>query len=54
MSQYDTKFDLKINLSNCDLKFNNSKIFLYLEEYLMYEHHTYGLCASMTRGLTSK
>ena len=47
MSQYNTTFDLKINVGHCDFA-------LYLEDYLIYEHHTLGLWVSMTRCLTSK
>ena len=41
MSQYDSKFYLKINIGHCDFA-------LYLEDYLMYEHHSLGLRVSMT------
>ena len=40
MSQYDPKFDLKINIGHCDLRFMSSDFVLYLEDYLMYWHHT--------------
>ena len=32
----------------------SSDFVLYLEDYLMYEHHPWGLCVSMTGRLTSK
>ena len=51
MSQYDPKFDLKINVGLCDQYF---MVQLHLEDYLMYEHHILGLWVSMTRRLTSK
>ena len=41
MSQYDTTFDLKINVCHCDPW--SSDFALYLEDYLIYEHHTLGL-----------
>ena len=50
MSQYDPKLYLKINIGHCDLYF----MALYLDDYLMYEHHTLGLRVSMTWLLTSK
>ena len=55
MIQYDPMFDLKINVGHCDtfdLKVNvgrltyilwSSDFALYLEVYLLYEHHTLGL-----------
>ena len=49
MSQYDTTFDLKINVGHCDLYLWSSDFTLYLEDYLIYEHHTLGLWVSMTR-----
>ena len=44
MSQYDTTFDLKINVGHCDLYFISwsSDFALYLEDYLTYEHHYLG------------
>ena len=44
MSQYDPMLDLKINVGHCDFA-------LYLEDYLIYEHHTLRLWVSMTRCL---
>ena len=38
-----TIFDLKINVGNCDLYLWSSDFTLYLEDYLIYEHHTLGL-----------
>ena len=52
MSQYDPMFDLKINVGHCDLYFMSSDFALYLEDYLMCEHHYLGLCVGMTRSLT--
>ena len=74
MSQYDTTFDLKINVDHCDQYFmvkhncrteGNTRLdlfqsstardfALYLEGYLLYDHHTLGLWVSMTQYLTSK
>ena len=48
MSQYEPKFYLKINIGHCDLYFMACDFELYLEDYLMYEHHTLGLRVSMT------
>ena len=48
MSQYDLRFDLKINVGHCDVYFMSSDFALYLEDYLMYEHPTLGLWVSMT------
>ena len=45
MCQYDTTFDLKINVGHCDI-FHGLMIFalyLELEDHLMYEHHSLGL-----------
>ena len=42
MSQYDTTFDLKINVGHYISW--SSDFVIYLEGYLMYEHHTLGLC----------
>ena len=41
-------FDLKINVGHCDLDTWSSDCALYLEDYLIYEHHTLGLGVSMT------
>ena len=41
MGQYDQTFDLKVNVDHCDLL--SSDFALYLEDYLMYVHHTLGL-----------
>ena len=54
MSQYDTTFDLRINVGHCDLYFRSSDFTLYLENYLIYEHHTLGLWVSMTRCLMTR
>ena len=40
MNQYDPRFDLKINFVTYILWF--SYFVLYLEDYLMYEHHYLG------------
>ena len=48
MSQYDPKFDLRINIGHYDLFLWPSDFALYLEDYLRYEHHTLGLRVSMT------
>ena len=42
MSQYDPKFNGKLNVGHCDLHFmaNNFAIFV---EYLLYKHHTFKL-----------
>ena len=53
MSQYDTTFDLKIKVTVTYISWS-SDFALYLEDCLMYEHHTSGLWVSMTRHLTSK
>ena len=45
MNQYDTTFDLKINVGHCDLYF----MALYLECYLMYEHPYLGLYCDLGR-----
>ena len=52
MNQYDLMYDLKINVGRYDSW--SSDFVLYLEDYLMYEHHPWGLWVSMTRRLTSK
>ena len=49
MSQYDTTFDLKINVGHCDLYFMVQYFALYFEDCLIYEHHTLGLWVSMTQ-----
>ena len=54
MSQYDLKFDLKINIGHEELYFMVQWFWFYLEDCLMYEHHTLGLWVSMTWRLTSK
>ena len=43
MCQYDTPFDLKINVGHGDLYSWFSDFALYLEDYLMYEHRYLGL-----------
>ena len=40
MSQYDPTFDHKMNVGHCDLYFMVHWFALYLEDYLIYEHHT--------------
>ena len=54
MSQNDPKFYLKINIGHVTYILWPSDFALYLEDYLMYEHHTLGLRVSMTWHLTSK
>ena len=39
MSQYDPKFDLKINIGHYDIISWSSDFALYLEDYLMHEHY---------------
>ena len=41
-------FYLKINIGHCDIFYGPVIFMLYLEDYLMYEHHTLGLRVSMT------
>ena len=41
MSQYNLKFDLKPNVGHSDYILRSSNFSLYLEEDLMYKHHTY-------------
>ena len=53
MSQYDPMFDLKINVTVTYISWS-SDFALYLEDCLMYEHHTSGLWVSTTQHLTSK
>ena len=48
MSQYDLTFDFKINVGSTYILWS-SDFALYLEAYLIYEHHTLGLWVSMTR-----
>ena len=52
MSHYEPKFDLKVNVSHSDQILQSSNFDLYLGEYLMCKHHTYGLWVSMTWSLT--
>ena len=54
MNQYDPIHDLKINVGHCDLYLWSSDFVLYLEDYLICEHHPWGLGVSMTGSLTSK
>ena len=54
MNQYDLTFDLKINVGHLTYISWSSDFELYLEDCLMYEHHTLGLWVSMTQHLTSK
>ena len=51
MNQYDPTFDLKIIVGHYDLTYIScsSDFALYLEDCLMYEHHTPRLWVSMTR-----
>ena len=52
LSQFDPTFDLKINVGHSNLFFSQSNDFaLYLEDFLMYEHHTMVLWISMTQCL---
>ena len=46
MSQYDTTFDLKINVVT-DLITRCSNFTLYIEDCLIFEHHTLGLWVSI-------
>ena len=48
MRQYYPNFDLKLNISQHDLYF----MVFYLEDCLMFEHHSLGLWVGMTRHLT--
>ena len=48
LSQYDPMFDLKMNVGHCDLYFMVKCFALYLEDYLMCEHHYLGLWVCMT------
>ena len=54
LSQYDPKFNLKINKVTVTYISWFSDFALHLEDYLMYEHHTLGLWVSITRRLASK
>ena len=54
MSQYNPTFDLRINVGHSDLYFIVHDFALYLEDCLIYEHHTLGLWVSITRCLMSK
>ena len=54
MNQYDQTFDLKLSVVTVTYIPQSSDFALYLEDYLMYEHHTSGLLVSMIRHLTSK
>ena len=51
MSQYNLLFHLKINVGQCDLYFID--FVLYLEDCLIYGHHTLGLWVDMTQYLIS-
>ena len=53
MNQYDPRFDLKINVAHVTYILWSSDFALYLEDFLMYEHHSLGLWISMTLRLTS-
>ena len=44
MSQYNPKFDLKLDVGTVTYISQSSNFALYLEEYFMYKHQTYGLC----------
>ena len=48
MNQYDLKHDLKINVGRRDLYFMVQRFCVISEDYLMYEHHPWGLWVSMT------
>ena len=52
MNQYDPKFDLKINVDTVTYISWSSDFVLYLEDYLMCDHHPLGLQVSMTGSLT--
>ena len=52
MNQYDPTHDLKINVGHLYLYVTVQ--WLYLEDYLMYVHHTFGVWISTTQCLTSK
>ena len=52
MSQYDPMFDLKISVGYSIFHGLVILCYTYLEDYLMYEHHTLGLWISMTQRLT--
>ena len=54
MSQYDPMFDLKINVGLFDVYYMFQCFASYLDDYLMYEHHTLELLVSVTRCLTLK
>ena len=54
MNQYDPTFDLKLNVGHWPIFHGPSDFALYLEDYLMCEHHYLGLWISMTWYLTSK
>ena len=54
MNQYDPKHDLNINVITMTYISWSNDFMLYLEDYLMYEHHAWGLWVSMTGRLTSK
>ena len=43
MSQYGATSDLKINVGLCDLYFMVQYFALYLEDYLIYEHCSFGI-----------
>ena len=43
MSQYGLLFDLKIYVGHCNLYFMVQRFALYIEDYLFYEQHTFGL-----------
>ena len=49
MSQYDPKFDTKLISVTVTYISCSSDFALYLEEYLIYKHNTYGLRVSTTR-----
>ena len=54
VNQFNVTFDLKIIVCHCNLYSWSSDFMLYLEDYLIYEQQTSGLCVIMTRHLTSK
>ena len=53
-SQYDLTFDLKKNVGHLTYILWSSDFALYLEAFLIYEHHILGLWVSMTRCSTEK
>ena len=44
MNQYDPTVNLKVNVGHCDLIPWSSDFMLHLEDNLMYDYHSLGLC----------